>query len=61
MNEVLLIKILDIGLYALEVGMKRAEIVAEARKLSATPELIPAALAKMADDALDKLDAATNG
>jgi hypothetical protein len=59
MTEVLLLKILDVGLFAASVGVKRAEIVAEAKKLSATPELIPAALARMAAEALDTLDSVT--
>ena len=59
MNEALLVKILDAGLFAFEVGAKRQEIIAEVQKLAATPELIPAALAAMTKTSLDKLDGVT--
>ena len=59
MKEELLVKILEAGLLAFEVGVKRQEIIAEAQKLAATPELIPDALATMASTSLDKLDGVT--
>ena len=59
MNEVLLLKIIDAGLFALSVGLERKAISDKVRELASTPDKIPAALAQMAADSLSKLDAAT--
>ena len=50
---------LDAALFAVSVGVERKAVSDKARELAATPEKIPAALAAMAAEALNKLDAAT--
>lgn len=55
MTEVLLLKLLDIGMTAVSVGLEREEVLNKAREMQAagaTAEEIADALVKMRDDAI---------
>ena len=55
--EALLLKIIDVGLFALEAGIERSAITDVVAKHP--PEDIPAILNKMVEDSLARLDEAT--
>jgi hypothetical protein len=57
MTEALLLKVVDVALFAFEMGVARKDISEAVAKNP--PEKIPAILAQMATDALDKLDQIT--
>lgn len=62
MTEVALLKLLDISLTALSVGLERQAIldkVAELQKGGATPEQLVDGIRKLRDDALAKAKLAT--
>ena len=62
MTEVAILKLLDIGLTALSVGIERQAIldtVSAKQAEGATPEQIAQELVKMRDEAIAKAEAAT--
>jgi len=63
MSEVAILKLLDMGLTALSVGLERQAIlskVAEMQKAGATPDQLVEGLRKLRDDALVALQARIN-
>lgn len=59
MTEALLLKIVEVGLFAFEMGVERKAISDVVAKNAANPEAIPAMLSAMAAESLMKLFNAT--